>query len=438
MKRFVITGGIFPGPMTRVENKSTAVPYDGHGSPMIMKKSTRSRFFRWIPPFIAALAGLFFLMASGPVYKLGLFLLYALAGLYVHDRLKRLLPANGPGRPVFSALLLLLALAYPLAELLSHGTRTASLKWALLPGYYALPFLLYLFLLTAAGDLLLRLGRLRRIAPAAAPAGRRHAVLAFGLLLSGSLAIVIGGRVHYENVRVNEYAAEIAARSSPLGELTIALAADFHISDLTEPRRIERIIDRINATRPDIILLPGDILEGDRKGVDVRRYAAMFRRLRATYGVYASLGNHEFHRGEWREFFDQAGIDVLDDRWTVVAGAFVLAGRGDRPDDELVPLAKVLRGAPAHLPLILLEHDPSNFDETLLHAVDIQVSGHTHHGQLFPIHWITMLKYDLSWGYRRSGRCHFFVTSGAQTWGYPVRTVGDSEIMLIRVVFKTP
>jgi hypothetical protein len=403
---------------------------------MSSKKSARSRFFHWTLLFVAALAGLFFLMASGPAYKLGLFILYLLAGLYVHERLKRLLPAGGPGRPVFSALLLLLALAYPLAELLSHGTRTASLKWALLLGYYALPFLLYLFLLTAAGDLLLQLGRLLRIVPAVAPARRRSAVLVFGLLLSGALAIVVLGRIHYDDIRVNGYTAEIAAHSSPLGELAIALAADFHISDLTEPRRIERIIERINSTHPDLILLPGDILEGDRRGVDVRRYATMFRRLRATYGVYASLGNHEFHRGEWQGFFDQAGIEVLNDRWTVVAGAFVLAGRGDRPDDELVPLAKVLRGAPAHLPLILLEHDPSNFDETLLHAVDIQVSGHTHHGQLFPIHWITMLKYDLSWGTRHIGRTHFFVTSGAQTWGYPVRTVGDSEIMLIRVAFR--
>jgi hypothetical protein len=268
-----------------------------------------------------------------------------------------------------------------------------------------------------------------------APASRRRAVLAFSLLLAGALFIVVLGRIHYEDLKVNEYHADVPARSSPLGGLTVALAADFHISDLTEPRRIERIVERINSLRPDLILLPGDILEGDRKGVDVSRYAALFRRLRATYGVYASLGNHEFHRGEWQPFFRQAGIELLDDRWVAVDGAFVLAGRSDRIEEEPRPLGEVLRGAPPELPLILLDHDPSAFGETLHYPVDIQVSGHTHHGQLFPINWITMLKHDLSWGYRCIGRCHFFVTSGAQTWGYPVRTAGDSEIMLIRVTF---
>ena len=227
-----------------------------------------------------------------------------------------------------------------------------------------------------------------------------------------------------------------SGRSAQIDQLVIALAADFHISDVTDPRRITKIIGKINSTHPDIILLPGDLLEGDRQGVDVSRYAAMFRQLRAKYGVYASTGNHEYHRGiDYRSFFELAGIELLEDRYVIVDRSFCLAGRSDSPDEIHQPLDQVLQGTPPDLPLILMDHDPSNFAETLRHPVDIQLSGHTHHGQLFPLQLIARMKYDLSWGTRHSGRTNFFVTSGVQTWGYPVRTVGDSEIMLIRVTF---
>jgi len=391
-------------------------------------------YLRKAAPFGLALTGLLLLMTHSLAYKLGLLILFSLAGLYVYARLKNLLPASRPVRGVFSFVFLLLVLAYPLIELLAHGDQAGSLKTVLLLGYYTLPFLLYVFLLTVLGDLLLALNRRLKIIPLAFIRSRKLAAGALVLILAGSLAIVILGRIHYENIKVNEYRVEIPGRSARIDQLVIALVADFHISDVSEPRRMATIINKINSTRPDIILLPGDLLEGDRQGVDVGRYAAMFRRLRATYGVYASTGNHEYHRNiDFRSFFRKAGIELLEDRFVIIDRSFCLAGRSDSPDGIQQSLDQILQGAPPDLPLILMDHDPSNFAETLRHPADIQVSGHTHHGQLFPLHLIAQLKYDLSWGTKHIAHTHFFVTSGVQTWGYPVRTVGDSEIMLIRV-----
>jgi predicted MPP superfamily phosphohydrolase len=320
--------------------------------------------------------------------------------------------------------------------LLSHTDQAGSLKNVLLLGYYSLPFLLYLFLLTALGDLLLLFNRLLKIVPLEFIRSRKFAVSTLAMVLASSMGIVILGHSHYKNIKVNEYQVKIPAKSARIGQLRITLAADFHISDLTEPRRIEKIINTINSTHPDIILLPGDLLEGDRKGVAVDRYAALFRQLRAKYGVYASTGNHEYHRGiDFRAFFKKAGIELLEDRFVIIDQSFSLAGRSESPDKSKQSLDRVLRGAPLDLPLILMDHNPSNFDETLRHPVAIQLSAHTHNGQLFPANWIARLKYDLSWGYKHIGPSHFFVTSGVQTWGYPVRTIGDSEIMLIRVTF---
>jgi predicted MPP superfamily phosphohydrolase len=402
---------------------------------MIAKNNFRHFLIKAFP-YILALIGLVVFIKYPSAYLLGLFIIYSLTNLYVYTRLKKLLAAGRLGQRIFSIIYLLLVIAYPLVELLAHASQARFLKYFLLFGYYSLPFLLYLFLLTALGELVLLLNRLLKIVPAQFIHNRKFAMAALGILLAGSMGIVILGRIHYENIKVNEYRIEIPGKSAKIDHVRIALAADFHISDVTEPRLIEKIISKINSIHPDIVLLAGDLLEGDRPGFDVSRYAALFRRLRAKYGVYASLGNHEYHRVINRtSFFDLAGIKVLEDRFVIIDQSFCLAGRSDIHQGIKRSLDQVLRGAPQNFPIILMDHRPSNFAETLLYPVDIQLSAHTHHGQLFPINLITQLKYDLSWGYKRIQHTHFFVTCGVQTWGPPVRTVGDSEIMLIQVTF---
>ena len=400
-----------------------------------MKNNSRY-YLKKVLPFILALIGLVLFFKSPIGYHLGMFIIYFLVNLYVYTRLKKLLAAGRLGRRIFSFVYLLLALAYPFVELISHASQARFLKYVLLFGYYSLPFLLYVFLLIALGDLLLLLNHLLKIVPVQFIRSRKLAVGALGILLFGSISIIILGRIHYENIKVNEYQIEIPGKSAKIDHLRIALAADFHISDVTEPHLIETIISKINSTHPDIVLLAGDLLEGDRPGFDVSRYAALFRQLRAKYGVYASLGNHDYQRViNHSNFFDLAGIKVLEDRFVIIDQSFCLAGRSDSHQGIKRSLDQVLGGAPRNFPIILMDHRPSNFAETLLHPVDIQLSAHTHHGQLFPINLITQLKYDLSWGYKHINHTHFFVTCGVLTWGPPVRTVGDSEIMLIQVTF---
>ncbi len=399
-------------------------------------KRFNGRFASTIFPSLFGFTGLAIFILFPHGYHMGLFIVYSSANLFAYLRLKRLLAAGRLEHRAFPLLYLLMAVAYPCVELLSHTSRAGILKYLLLFGYFTLPYMLYLFLLLAlaeAARLLLRRlswGRRRFMR------SPKFAAVALALLLGGPMGIVILGGIHYEDIRVNPYRVEVPARAARIDRLRIALAADFHVGDVTEPRRIERVIRAINSAKPDIVLLAGDLVEGDRQDIDLRRYARLFGKLRATYGVYASLGNHDFHwRGDRDGFFRRAGIQVLDDRFVVIADSFCLAGRSDRKQEFKKPLARVLSGAPAGLPVILMDHRPSGFAETLGQRVDIQLSGHSHHGQFFPINWITGLKYDLSWGHRRIAGTHFFVTCGAQAWGPPSRTAGDSEVMLIDVDF---
>ena len=115
-----------------------------------------------------------------------------------------------------------------------------------------------------------------------------------------------------------------------------------------------------------------------------------------------------------------------------VDDALVLAGRKDARSRDRKPVAEVLSPARRDLPVVLIAHRPTGFDEARRAGADIQLSGHTHHGQLFPVNLITKRQYDLSWGHLERDGAHLFVTSGVQGWGPPVRTVGASEIIVIR------
>ena len=134
-------------------------------------------------------------------------------------------PASWAGA-CFPLFICRLVLAYPLVELISHASQAKFLKYVLLFGYYSLPFLLYLFLLTALGELLLLLNRLLKIMPREFIRRRRFASPSLGILLAASLGIVVLGRIHYENIKVNEYRIEIPGKSAKIDHLRIALAAD--------------------------------------------------------------------------------------------------------------------------------------------------------------------------------------------------------------------
>jgi uncharacterized protein len=167
----------------------------------------------------------------------------------------------------------------------------------------------------------------------------------------------------------------------------------------------------------------------------------LFRQIKTKYGVYACPGNHETH-GWYRkniksDFFDKANINLLEDTFEVVNNSFCLVGRNDRRSNKRMPIDILLNKIPDHLPVIVMDHRPTNLEQVSQHGrVDIQLSGHTHYGQLFPLNYIILNIYELGWGYKKIRDTHFFVTSGIQLWGPPVRTAGNSEIMVINVDFK--
>lgn len=335
-------------------------------------------------------------------------------------------------KPVSTVLYALLVASYPFAELISRGFTGRAKRTIAALAYDGLPALLYLALTVVAVDLFVGLGRLLRIVSRERVRSSRFRRARLAVTLLIPTAVMIGGIVNFQTIRIKEYAVEVPRRSSALDGLTIAFASDFHLGLITAPDFMDRFTAKVNGLHPDIILIGGDVFEGHGGEDRMAEFEAGFKRLRARFGVYGVPGNHEGFGGNRDAFFADAGVVLLRDKVVKIDEAFTLAGRNDgrrgrKPIDEL------LQAAPDGLPIILLDHRPSDIEAVSRTRVDIQLSGHTHNSQFFPVNLITKRQYLLNWGHLKKGRTDFFVTSGVQGWGPPVRTAGRSEILLIRI-----
>jgi predicted MPP superfamily phosphohydrolase len=248
--------------------------------------------------------------------------------------------------------------------------------------------------------------------------------------------VVIAGIINFNSIRTSEYKIEVPARSSSIRHLKIAFVADFHLQKGTNIHFVERFARKIEMINPDLMIFGGDNVEGDRADENLLPYEKILATIKARFGVFAVLGNHEHYAGQEKgNFFNRSGMTVLSDSVVFPGNLFNLAGRNDSHVRTRKTIGELLESVNDSLPVILIDHRPTEIEEVSKTHVDIQLSGHTHNGQLFPINLITRKVYLLTWGYKKILSTHFFVTSGIRLWGPPVRTTGKSEIMVIDITF---
>jgi predicted MPP superfamily phosphohydrolase len=337
-------------------------------------------------------------------------------------------------KPVAALLYAVLVAVYPFGDRIARAFGSGN-RIVLILCYSAMPLLLYLVLTVAVVDLAVGLARLLRIVSKERIRSNRFRRVRLALTLLIPAAALVGGIINFRTVRIKDYAIDVPRRSSTLGDLKIVFAADFHLGLITSPDFVDRFADRVNALEPDIVLIGGDVFEG-RGGEDrMAEFEAGFKRLRARFGVYGVPGNHDGYGGGRDASFARAGIRLLRDEAVRIDDAFTLVGRNDGRRGRTT-IEELLRQLSEDLPVILLDHRPSDIEEVSRTRVDVQLSGHTHNGQIFPVNLVTKGQYLLSWGHMKKGATDFFVTSGVQGWGPPVRTAGRSEILLIRIRFS--
>jgi len=393
--------------------------------------------------------GLIQLLGFGVVVLLAMVLLHG----YLWLRLVRSTTRPGRTRRALTLLTAVLALLPTLAVVLRTElpmSVATPLDWV---GYTWLGLAFYLFLAILATEpvrVAVWLGRRKRDADADAAAQEaavsRRRFLARGLAVgAGALAVGVAGTgVVLANSApvVRRVPVHIPRLDPALAGLRIVTFSDGHLSATYGGRRFERVVELVNAQRPDVVAIVGDLVDGEVS--ELREDVAPLADLVSEQGVFFVTGNHEYFvdTGAWLRHLPTLGVDVLrNERVPISRGgaSFDLAGIDDRTaaasglPGHGADLDAALDGRDDAAALVLLAHQPVQVEQARAAGVDLQLSGHTHGGQLWPFDYAVLLDQPATEGWSTHGDTQLYVTSGAGYWGPPMRIGARPEVTVIEL-----
>ncbi|PZA20329.1 metallophosphoesterase [Modestobacter versicolor] len=367
---------------------------------------------------------------------------------YLWWRLVRGTTRPGRTRRRLTLLTAVLALLPTLAVVLRGRVPmgvAAPLDWV---GYTWLGLAFYLFLAVLATEpirVALRLFRRSREAGAARAAETQLSRRRFLALGAGVVAVGVAGTgVALANSApvVRRVPIRIPRLDPALAGLRIVTFSDGHLSATYGGRRFERLVETVNAQRPDVVAIVGDLVDGDVE--ELREDAAPLADLVSDQGVFFVTGNHEYFvdTAGWLAHLPTLGIDVLrNERVPIRRGgaSFDLAGIDDRTaaasglPGHGADLDAALDGRDDDVPVVLLAHQPVQVEQARAAGVDLQLSGHTHGGQLWPFDYAVLLDQPAVEGWSQQGDTQLYVTAGAGYWGPPMRVGARPEVTVIEL-----
>ncbi|MER5825951.1 metallophosphoesterase [Streptomyces mirabilis] len=258
--------------------------------------------------------------------------------------------------------------------------------------------------------------------------GGAAAAVALGTVGYGTYGVLRGPRVKRVTV-------PLAKLPRSAHGYRIAVVSDIHLGPTLGRDFCRRVVDTINSTQPDLIAVVGDLVDGSVK--DLGPAAAPLARLRARHGSYFVTGNHEYYSGaaQWVREVRELGLHPLENARTEMAG-FDLAGVNDvagESEGHGPDFGRALGDRDTARAVVLLAHQPVQIHDAVKHGVDLQLSGHTHGGQLWPGNYLAELANPTVAGLERYGDTQLYVSRGAGAWGPPTRVGAPSDITVVEL-----
>jgi predicted MPP superfamily phosphohydrolase len=368
----------------------------------------------------------------------------ALLHFYVWTRLV-VDPAPPPGiRRALSLGMVVLFATIPLAFYATRAPDVSARRLLSFPGYVWLGVLFLLFSALASIDVVRGVGALiQRLVGDVPPADpeRRATVarlFAFAVALVGGGASIAAIRSGLGPVVVKDVRVRLARLPQALHGTTIVQITDVHVGPTIGREFIADLVRRINALSPDVIAITGDLVDGSVH--ELAEQVAPLSDLKSRYGAYFVTGNHEYYSGveSWCREVARLGIKVLRNERVEIAGAggasFDLAGIDDHAAERFggsSNVAKAVQGRDPSRELVLLAHQPRAVHQASEHGVGLQLSGHTHGGQIWPWKYLVYLQQPVVAGLAKIGRTLVYVSCGTGYWGPPMRLGAPAEITRI-------
>lgn len=259
------------------------------------------------------------------------------------------------------------------------------------------------------------------------------------------IILIMGyGYINIGQVRRTEY--QLETKKELEHELKIVQISDLHMGTAMNLTKLEQYCDEIAAENPDILALTGDIFDESTKWEEMEAAAELLAGIETKYGIYYVFGNHDYNSyritpnytaDELRSTLTEKGIQILEEVAVTVADGLVIAGRTDISAGR-GELSQVIRDVPEDAYLLLLDHQPVELAENAAAGVDLSLSGHTHAGQIWPTGQLSELVgvVELNYGPKQIEDYQAIVSSGIAGWGYPIRTGGHSEYVVITLYEK--
>lgn len=365
--------------------------------------------------------------------------IYSTGHYYIYSWLVRWAEPARPVRRAIQISFVLLIISFPAARILAqvdynpftYFLTLVSSTWMGLVLYFVLLFLgmdlgfsiLRLFALLRRKKLRLNL-RSRRVLAGCAGLG----------------VLLLGGSAWLEARNLGVTRLEIPLKGLPpeMDGFTIVQVSDLHYGMLMENGKLSRVVERVNELKPDLIVITGDLVD---EGVShMEEMAQPLKLLKSRHGALAVTGNHEYYAGVNRAvaIMKSAGIEVLRNETKVLPSGLQILGVDDptgsrRMGEPAADLEKQLSRLDREKPSILLSHQPIHFEKAASFGVGLQLSGHTHGGQLYPIIYLSRMIYPRTPGLHQIGESKLYVSRGAGTWGPPMRLGSPPEIVHIRL-----
>lgn len=325
-------------------------------------------------------------------------------------------------------------------------------------GNYWFGIFLYAFGICLAAFIIGRIVKGIKHIPPKQPFSKKTVILTGIICICLLAAVSTYGILNAQNIRTTKYEANIEKDGNEFTDLKIAMVSDIHMGYNIGVEHVKNMVDALNDIDADIVIIAGDIFDNDYDSLeDAEKLAALFSEIKSKYGVYAVYGNHDIAEkiiggftfstsdvkesdSRMDEFLKKAGIKLLKEEGLTIKDSVFIYGRADKKNPgkgitERKTPAEIAAEAKEGMPVICIDHEPTDLEEKSEAGIDIDLGGHTHDGQFFPLNISSRIIWENSAGHKIFGDMHSIVTSGVGAYGPFMRVGTKAEVCEIDIHF---